>query len=247
MTELNLQTRTGNSPVYVLNCFIQGFKMLAKPELRKFLIIPLMINLILYTVILALGYYYVAGLIEQFIPSWIDWLSWLIWPLFFISFFVIGFFTFTLLANLIAAPFYSKLAAKTVATLTGQSDTEIFEQPALKSIMSELRRIIYILLRALPLLILFIIPGLNLLAPILWLLFVAWCLALEYMAYPLENRGLLFEDQRLMVKSKRMGALSFGGLVVVGLSIPIINIIIPPVTVIAATLYFQGVQEQHDL
>jgi CysZ protein len=52
-------------------------------------------------------------LIAQFIPAWLQWLDWLIYPLFFIGFFVAGFFTFTLIANLIASPFYGGLAAKT--------------------------------------------------------------------------------------------------------------------------------------
>ena len=244
MTEIELETRKGNNPAYAINCFFKGLKMLTQPGIRQFLIIPLLINLLLYTIILVWGYYSVTDLVEQFIPDWLGWLSWLIWPLFFISFFAIGFFTFTLLANLIAAPFYSKLAAKTVAILNGQLDVEIDDQPIMKSVLSEFKRIMYLLLRALPLLILFIIPGINILAPLLWMLFAAWSMALEYMAYPLENKGLLFPEQRRTAKSVRMGALCFGGLVVFGLSIPVINIVVPPAAVIAATLYFNGLQKQ---
>lgn len=73
----------GNNPVYAVNCLLQGLKLITKKELRKFLIIPILINLMLYSVALALGYFYISDLVTQFIPSWLSWLEWLIWPLFF--------------------------------------------------------------------------------------------------------------------------------------------------------------------
>jgi CysZ protein len=244
MSELKLNMRKRNNPAYVENCFVEAFKVLKRPGVREFLIIPLLVNFLLYSVTLGFGYYYINDLITQFIPSWLVWLSWLIWPLFFLSFFMIGFFTFTLLANLIGAPFYSQLATKTRLTVNSHASNQDNDQPVIKIILSELKRILYLLLRALPLLILFVIPGINVLAPILWILFAAWSMALEYMAYTLENKGLLFPEQRQVAKSMRIGTLCFGGLVIFGLSIPIINIIVPPTAVIAATIYFSGIKEQ---
>ena len=54
-------------------------------------------------------------------------------------------------------------------------------------------------------------------APFLWALFGAWGMALEYMAYPLENAGVLFSEQKQLAKSIRLGALSFGGVAAMGL------------------------------
>ena len=96
----------------------------------------------------------------------------------------------------------------------------------------------------LPLLLLFIIPGINLIAPFLWVLFGAWGIGLEFMAYPLENQGLLFKQQKEDAKSRRIGVLSFGGLTVLGLSIPVINLIVAPAAVIGATVYFYGLSEK---
>ncbi len=76
----------------------------------------------------------------------------------------------------------------------------------------------------------------------LWALFGAWGMALEYLAYPLENQGVLFSEQKELVKSVRLGALSFGGLAVLGLTIPILNIIVAPAAVIGATLYFNEIK-----
>jgi len=87
-----------------------------------------------------------------------------------------------------------------------------------------------------------VIPGINVIAPVLWALFGAWGMALEYLAYPLENQGVLFSEQKQLVKSVRLGALSFGGLAVLGLTIPVLNIIIAPAAVIGATLYFNEIK-----
>lgn len=235
--------KKGNNPALAIGYLFKGLKLLASSQLRSFIIIPVLINVVLYSVALLLGYYYIADLINQFIPGWLHWLSWVLWPLFFISFFIAGFFTFTVLANLLAAPFYGKLSAKTLVLINGHSK-EIEEQSLVKVIFAELKRAGYLLSRALPLLVLSFIPGVNVLAPFLWALFGAWGMALEYMAYPLENAGVLFSEQKQLVKSIRIGALSFGGVAVMGLTIPLVNIIIGPVAVIGATLYFNDVREE---
>jgi len=126
--------------------------------------------------------------------------------------------------------------------LTGNS-VSIEEQPVAKVIWAEARRLGYLGLRALPLIFLFIIPGINFIAPFLWAIFGAWAIALEYMAYPLENEGLLFVDQRQTARSIRLGALSFGGISIAGLAIPVFNILVPPAAVIGATIYMHEMKE----
>jgi CysZ protein len=235
--------KKGNNPALAMGYLFKGFNLLTSTQLRAFIIIPVLINVVLYSVALMLGYYYVADLINQFIPGWLQWLSWILWPLFFISFFIAGFFTFTVLANLLAAPFYGKLSAKTLVIITGQTSASA-EQPLTKVMFAELKRAGYLVSRALPLLVLSIIPGINVLAPFLWALFGAWGMALEYMAYPLENEGVLFSEQKQLLRSIRLGALSFGGVAAMGLTIPVLNIIVAPAAVIGATAYFNEVRKQ---
>ncbi|NOT10560.1 MAG: sulfate transporter CysZ [Methylococcaceae bacterium] len=237
--------KKGANPIQAAGYLFRGFKLLASAELRKFIIIPILINLILYSGALVLGFYTFANVIDTFIPSWLQWMSWILWPLFFISFFITGLFTFTLLANLLAAPFYGRLSAKTLALINGQK-LPTAEQPFMQVILAELKRAGYFATRALPLLGLSLIPGLNVVAPFLWTLFGAWGMALEYMAYPLENKGLLFTEQRQLIKTIRTGALSFGGLAAFGLSIPILNIFVAPAAVIGATIYLNEFLRDRD-
>lgn len=236
MTDLEFNIKKGGNPAFAVKCFLQGLKFLKRKGLRQYLIMPLLINLLLYFSAFTVGVYYISELMREFIPSWLEWIEWILWPILFVSSLVIVFFTFTLLANLIASPFYGKLSAKTLSIVTGEP-VPVDDQKLTQVLFAELKRWIYLITRALPLLLLFIIPGVNLIAPFLWLLFGAWGMILEFIAYPLENEGVLFPQQRQLVKSIRVGALSFGGLALLGLAIPILNVLIPPAAVIGATIY----------
>ena len=155
---------------------------------------------------------------------------------------MVSFFSFTVLANLIASPFYGVLAARTQALISGEA--QVIEQPIAQVMVGELKRVLYILLRMLPLLILFVIPVINIIAPVVFALFSAWCLAMEFMSYPLENQGLLFVEQKALLKTARFGVLSFGGIVMLGLTLPVLNIIIGPAAVIGATIYLYELREK---
>lgn len=225
-----------NNPIVAIGYVNQGLKMILRPELRRFLWAPVLINVVLYSSALIIGYYYINEWLVDFIPRWLQWLSWILWPLYFVSFFIIVFFTFTVIANMMAAPFYGKLAAKTFALIEGNANA-VIEPPIAKMMLAEIRRAGYFALRSLPILLLFLIPVVNLAAPFAWALFGAWAMALEYLAYPLENQGLLFSEQKQWLKSIRLGALGFGGATMLGLTVPILNLVIAPAAVIGATLY----------
>jgi CysZ protein len=245
-----------NNPVYAMQCLMKGLSWLGKTSLRKFLLMPILINLVLYSVAFVLAYVYLLDFIAHLIPAWLHWLAWLLKPLFFICFVLVGFFTFTVLANLIASPFYGKLASKTLALIIENKPEQTEEQEAensefefsepnwLQVMSGELRRIAYLLKWMCVLVIVSLIPGLNLISPLFWAIFGAWGCALEFFAYPLENKGLLFQEQKSAVANVRFGALSFGAVVLAGLSLPFFNLIVAPAAVIAATFYVHGMDSQ---
>ena len=228
------------SPISIISCLLQALQLLGDRRLRLYVIIPLLINTALYSLAFYLGYHSVASLIDNLIPTWLHWLNWILWPLFLASFLLIGFFSFTLLANLIAAPFYGKLSAKTLEIIDSNTPHSA-ERPFTQILLAELRRLRYIVLRLIPLGLLFLIPVINLLAPVAWTLFTAWGVAMEFMAYPLEERGLLFNEQNLFLRQQRINILTFGGIIAFGMAIPILNLIICQLAVIAATLYVQQI------
>ena len=102
----------------------RGLKLIFKPGVRRFVLIPFVINLLLFGTAIVWGYGEVDAGLDRFLPGWLHWLRWLLIPVFFITFAIIVFYTFTLFANLLGAPFNGLLAEKIERQLTLQeSDT----------------------------------------------------------------------------------------------------------------------------
>src|SRR5580700_6352689 len=87
---------------------LEGFKLIAQPGLRRYVIIPLFINICLYISLFFLLKYFMSEFNSWFalhLPSWLKWLSLILWLLFLIAFSGIIIYTFVTFANLICAPF----------------------------------------------------------------------------------------------------------------------------------------------
>lgn len=231
-------TANPKNPLFMLQCWGQALQLLLRPELRKFIVLPILVNIVIYSLALGLGYYYVSGWVTHFIPDSLAWLSWILWPILFISFVVLMFFSFTLLANILLAPFYGVISERTEALISGEA-VMVHNIPLLQSWGSECKRLWYLLKINLPLLLLSLIPGINLIVALLWMLVGSWSMALEYMAYPMDNAGILFVQQKQQLQSARLTVLMFGGIVLLGLMLPILNFLMPVLAVICATVYWK--------
>jgi len=220
------------------DCF-SGFGLIFKSGIKRFVLIPFLINLGLFSLAAKLLSDQLDSWIEQLLPGWLAWLEWLIWPLFAIAMFLIVFYTFTIIANLIAAPFNSVLSARIEAIISGHPPEDInadrFIKIFIRTFQSELNKILYAIKWFIPLIIITIIPVINILAPFLWILFAAWFFALEYNDYPLANRGLFFDEVKSFNRNNRMRSLGLGTAVFILTSIPVINFLVMPVAVAGAT------------
>ena len=85
-------------------------------------------------------------------------------------------------------------------------------------------------------LILFLIPVVGqTLAPVLWFLFSAWMMAIQYVDYPFDNHKIDFITMRDALKQRRGKCLSFGALVTLFSAIPVVNLFVMPVAICGAT------------
>jgi len=69
----------------------------------------------------------------------------------------------------------------------------------------------------------------------IWFVFAAWVIAIEYLEYPLGNRGMSFPQVRQLVAAHRNVAMGFGSGVIMLTMIPGVNFIVMPVAVSGAT------------
>jgi CysZ protein len=218
----------------------QGLRLIFRPGLRRYVAIPLLLNILIFTglAVLAVGYF--DQFMDRWLPSqsWLEFLRWVLWLLFAVAYALALFYSFTLIANLIASPFNSILAAQVEEKLTGKRPLDADESlvkaigPA---IAGEVGKIIYFASRAIPLLVLFLVPGLNILASIGWVVFGFWFLTIEYADYPMGNHAIRPKQQRGHLRRRRFTSLAFGAGVTVMMLIPIVNFAAMPAAVAAAT------------
>jgi CysZ protein len=223
---------------------LSGFKLILKPGIRFYVLIPLLINTLLFAGVIVYGANTLSSLIDGLLAQWqwLEWLTWLLWPIFVIVALTIVFFCFSIVANLFGAPFNGFLAEAVERTLTGKEikpeNEQSLAQIMILAIKSEFQKFLYFIVRALPLLILFIIPMVNVAAPLVWFLFSAWMFAIEYADYPMGNHDIVFKQQRDKLGANRQLAFGFGTGVMLLTMIPVINFLAMPVAVAGATLMY---------
>ena len=224
-----------------IQALARGTRLLNQPGVRIYVIIPLAINLLLFGALIWYGYSLFVPFVEwmmSFVPGFLDFLEWFIWLFFGTLATLTVFFSFTPVANIVAAPFNALMSEKIEIYLTGKAPSSniSFAKMALDAISSQLRKLVYILLWALGLFLISLIPVINLIAPVLWVIFGSWLLSLEYFDYPMGNHDLVFDEEKRQLRDRRGIALGFGGGVMILTSIPIINFVTMPVAVAGATL-----------
>ena len=221
---------------------LQGLRWLIRPGIRRFVVIPLLINILLFGAAIWWGASEFSLFLDWLLvklPTWLDWLRWLLWPLFAMTALLVAFYTFSLVANFIASPF-NILLAERLEDLLNPGVIRPPGRPLWQEVMlapgMELKKLVYFLLRAIPLLIPFLIPAINAIAPFIWAVFTAWMLALQYMDYPMGNHIIPFQEQRRLLGEKRLLVLGFGSTVLLLTMIPVLNFLAMPAAVIGATL-----------
>lgn len=218
----------------------RGFELVRKPEIRAYVIMPLLINFALFAGLIWFGYSQFTPMVEwvmDFVPDFLGFLRWIIWTIITSMTAIIVFFTFTPIANIVAAPFNALMSEKIEEMLTGQDINADMSFLALtiSTVSSQLGKLIYILLWSAGLLLVSMIPAINFISPVLWVIFGSWLLSLEYLDYPMGNHNLSFCQQKKILKQRRRLSLGFGGMVMILTSIPIVNFFVMPIAVAGAT------------
>jgi CysZ protein len=217
----------------------QGLRLVLRPGLRRFVIVPILANVAVFGALVYFGAHYFDTFMNAWLPSheWLQFLRWLFWVVFALVYALAVFFGFTMIANLIAAPFNGILAARVEERLTGRrppADDSSLLRSIIPALAAEIGKILYFLSRALPLGILFLIPGVNVIAGAAWLLFGFWFLAVEYADYAMANHNLKPTQQRKRLRRRRYKALAFGAGVTAMMLIPVLQFAAMPAAVAGA-------------
>lgn len=235
--------------------FLLGFKLIRTKGIRRFVFIPFLVNLILF----ACAFYYLFGRIDDLIvyttnllPNWMDGVkeavAFFIWPLAVLTILLVSAYIFSTLANWIAAPFNGLLSEKIELILTGHSaqndDFFALLRDIPRTLVREFTKLKYYIPRAVVfLLVFFLLPVVG---QIVWFLFSAWMMAVQYCDYPYDNHKISFPAMREDLVKHKGYAYSFGTVVMLFSMIPIVNFLVMPVAICGATaMWVDRLKDKH--
>jgi CysZ protein len=236
------------SPLATPSLIMEGFKLLWHRRIRWLVIIPVIINILMFSVATWFAGVWVNDWLNWLtasVPELLQWLAWIIWLLFVLLVVVVYAFTFTLFANLVGSPFYGIIAERVIALERGDSDQTpqtltVLMQIARESFLRELQILAYMLPRTIAVLLVTVIvsfiPLINIFAPLIAGSWAAWSLAVQYFDYPADIDQVAFRDVRLVAGKQRWLSLGFGLSALGAAAIPILNLLLLPATVIGGTL-----------
>jgi CysZ protein len=222
-------------------CLGRGFRLIRQPGIRVYAVMPLIINSVLFASLIWFGYEQFSPMVDMMmsnVPAILGFLRGIIWLIISAFTAIFVFFTFTPIANIVAAPFNALLSEKIETRLSGKSisSNSSFIKMVRASVLSQLRKLVYILFWSAALLLISLIPLINFAAPFLWVIFGSWMLSLEYLDYPMGNHELDFKQEKQILAARKGLALGYGSSVMVLTSIPLLNFIVMPVAVAGATV-----------
>ena len=219
-----------------LECLLHGVRLARSRPLRRFVWAPMVISLIVIVALLVLGYGAVEAAVDWtlgLVPPWLDWLGGALEILLYALGIIVAGWTFALLAVLLASPFLGSLSAcaEREAFGTGPGHDESLGRAVAGALVREARKLAYHVPRLAALFVVTLIPVVNAAAPLLWFAFGAWMLAVQFIDYAAENRGLEFIETLARLRANRGAAFAFGAAVALLLAVPFAAVVVIPAAV----------------
>ncbi len=228
-----------------------GLKLALSKPCRLYVIIPICVNLIIFSVLTWLSVNYLTELITSLTGPLPGFLEAIISTILYFTLIVAGCFLFSTVATIIASPFYGLLAEKVELLETGRrpNDDTLFDviKQTPRIIAREIHKQMFFLPRAFICLIVLCIPVVNVIAPLLWFLLTAWMGCLQYTDYAYDNNKISFKDMRRELNRHRLPSFILGAVITFLLTIPILNLLVPPAAVCAGTKYYLRLQQAYTL
>ena len=202
------------------------------------------VSLVVIAVLLALGHAAIEEVGEWLaarLPDWLDWLAAVLAPVFHVLAVVVAGWMFSFLAVLLASPFLGALSARAEREAFG-AGPECDESAGLtirRAFAREARKLAYHLPRLAAVFVLTLVPVVNVVAPFLWFAFGAWMLAVQFVDYAAENRGLDLRDTLALLRANRAAALGLGAPVALLLAIPFAALVVIPAAVCGGAILWR--------
>lgn len=248
--------RRGNAIVRIFRGFgylFEGwaFVFSRHPSLLKFCLLPLLINILVFSGVAVSLYFYYGDLVALIWAKPETWLLQILWYLAYIFIFLIilllAYLAFFIVQALLSAPF-NDLLSERVEILTTGEEPPAFSWDRLirglgKTMLHELAKLgIWVAIMAPAFLVSFVpVIGKPVFA-VIGFYITATFFAYDYIDYSMARREWTFKEKRALLKQNRALSFGFGSSLAVALLIPVVGLLCVPMAAVGGTLLFCDLQ-----
>jgi CysZ protein len=215
------------------------------PRLIQYVLIPFLINTIVFSGAVYLGLDFFGSTVVEHIPQGEAWywavLYWFLWIVAVLLTAVLVFFSFTVVGNLLASPFNDLLSERTEEVLSGRFNEESFSfrgffRDAAQTILMEAKKMWVFVVVMIFILPFNLLPGIgNGIYTILAVSLTLFFLCFEYLGFVLVRKRQFFREQKRYIFARKFLMLGFSCGVMALLAIPFFQLLCIPLAVIGAT------------
>lgn len=197
-----------------------------------------MLGLLLVLMVgLVIGVFYLADYLNSlWLPQGDAWywqiVAWIAWALALVLSLVSGVVSFTVLASAAAAPWLDTLATRTENILgkSSQENSDSWMMQSLAALMNSIRPLVGLLLFGIVALLFFWVPPV---ATVIWTYAGIQFLNFELFDTQASRAGLSFKQRKSHFAEKRLFWLGFGGISMLLMIVPFLNLFVIPAAVVA--------------
>lgn len=217
----------------------------SNPRLIQYILIPVLINTLVFSGAVYLGLNFFGSTVVEYIPQGEAWywsiLYWFLWVVAVLLTLVLVFFTFTVVGNLLASPFNDLLSERAEEVFSGAVNDEPFSlsrffRDALQTVLMEAKKMWVFVVVMILILPLNLLPGLgNSIYTVLAVSLTLFFLCFEYLGFVLVRKRQFFREQKNYIFARKFLMLGFSCGVMAMLAIPFFQLLCIPLAVIGAT------------
>lgn len=215
--------------------------------LIKYSIAPMLINLFIYGSIFILTYSWLMGSLEK----WLGienteagfWLRFLHTALLIIGFLLtlfVCYLLFTILGNIVTAPFNEEISQRVEEIVTGRKEHEMgFWEDAYISIKGEVQKLLFYFSILFFIFLLNLVPVIgSVVSTVLGFIFSCFYNALDFLDYPMTRKKMRFRDKLKITRKGKLVTYGFGVTAFLMMFLPVVNVFMKPILVAAGTSLF---------
>ncbi|MCS5421594.1 MULTISPECIES: EI24 domain-containing protein [Psychrilyobacter] len=225
---------------FTFNNYMKAFKFIGQNNLKKYYLIPGIINIILITLFYFLSKF-IGGALVEFANNLLggdlnSFIQFILKFIIYLTIFAVYYLLYKTLILIVLSPFLSYISERTESIITGKEFNFSFKENLYfvkRGIIVTTKSFLRELVMTCIILLLFFIPLVNTIIPILLFMVQSYYIGFSFIDYTLERHD--FQTGTDVIRQNPIFFLINGGLFTILLFVPLIGIFVAPLVTVVAT------------